>query len=126
MHPPTIPASAAHLMENQGPDVGASSTSNGAGYAGGGFSFSHSERDVPIHHLPEDVQQKLLRGGGHQPALDNQGQYPHGGSVTAAAATAGRSAPLMTNSSHYEYVPPSNWRPDDDDLGDDFLGLYRR
>jgi len=80
---------------------------------------------VPIHHLPEDVQQKLLRGG-HQPALDNQGQYPQGGSVPAAAATAGRSAPLMTNSSHYEYVPPSNWRPDDDDLGDDFLGLYRR
>ena len=107
---------------------------DGSAGNGEGFSFSHSERDVPIHHLPEDLQEKLNLGGGGrggvggmQPTLEGGHEHriqsltggPHG------PLAGGGSVPLMA-SSHYEAVPPSNWRPDDEDRGDDFLGLYRR
>ena len=165
----------------------------GAGSGGGfegGYSFKHSVREVPLHHLPQEAQRMLMQqrqqqqqaaamgpqevagqyfynggngrvgtaaeGGGPPPwRSGGGGQYqPQGpagayhtslgtanggagygasSTATAVAAVAGGGAAAASSSSsaaspgnHYEYVPPSNWQPDEEDLGDEFLGLYRR
>ncbi|GAX83078.1 hypothetical protein CEUSTIGMA_g10504.t1 [Chlamydomonas eustigma] len=125
----------------------------------GSFTFSHSVREVPLHHLGEEAQ-GVLRAASHeqthfgsaggeqvgsswQPSYLNSSQplpgsfgHGHEGQLQGFNGTAAGpvsqyqqqqgGGPLLRGASHYEDVAPSNWRPDEEDLGDDFLGLYRR
>ncbi len=95
----------------------------GGGEYQGGFSYSHSERDVPVHHLPEDVQQRLLQ----QQQQQASSSAPDEGGPSAVAGAPRKLEPVARGASYYEEVAPSSWRPSDsEDAGDDFLGLYRR
>ncbi|KAG2442063.1 hypothetical protein HYH02_009854 [Chlamydomonas schloesseri] len=60
---------------------GAGGTGSGTGEYTGGFSFSHSEKEVPFHQLPPDVQRQLAASHGN-------GSWPLSVAATSGSAAA--------------------------------------